>query len=204
AGNQRRFGRDLRPPGADSPRGPRSPGGPARPAPAGDARLRRVSPRPAPARPGGPVRRRAGGPAGGGAADGRLPGEPADAVPRLAAQEDVRAAAEPPPRPPDAGAALGEPGNGLARSVVAPPGPAAARGGALAQPAPGGPRAGPEAQPRRGLPGRRGPGDPGDAARRGPPLPGDRLPARHRAGRRPQALRPGPDPPAKTADRGRS
>src|SRR5262245_33983903 len=121
-----RFGRDVRPARTHRAGRSASPGRPADAPPPPPARLHRPVPRPRHSGPRGPVGRGAGIATGGVAADGRLPETSADAVPPVAAQDGLRADAQPAPRPPP-GPPLGEAGTGAARPLVDAAGPAAAR-----------------------------------------------------------------------------
>src|SRR5262245_39986818 len=76
-----RLAEDLQAAGQDPGRRPQRRGGAPGALPARPAVLRGGAAGPGGAGPGGPVRRGAGGAAGGVAADGRVPGAPADAVP---------------------------------------------------------------------------------------------------------------------------
>src|SRR5439155_8318335 len=89
--------------------------------------------------PGGPLGRRPGGPARGGAAAGRLPATPAHAVSPVGPQDGQSAADRPSPQTPDPGPTLGGPRGGLARALLPAAGPPLAGQGPFPQSAAPGP-----------------------------------------------------------------
>src|SRR5262249_49009524 len=101
------------------------------------------------------------------------------------------------------GAAGGGPRSAVAGTVLAAAGRAAVAERVIAKRAADGPRIGRAREPSRWGAQRGGPRNPADAARRAAALRGDRLLARHPAGRGSQTLRPSADPLATSADRTR-
>src|SRR5262249_30053441 len=125
-----------------------APGRPGRPAsaertpdalPPRPAFLHPPPPRSAADGPCGPLGRRPGGPPGGGAAAGRLPATPAQAVPPVGPQDGHPAVDCPPPETPGPGPALCSPRGGFGRSLLPAAGPSLACQGAFPESAAPGP-----------------------------------------------------------------